>query len=115
MHPLSIQFLQEQGYSTDGLQSQSWDDFADFAPDIVVTVCDAAANETCPVYFGDSLKVHWGLEDPSKIMGSDADIAEAFRHTIKLIEQRVQALLALTQHSGDRKQLKAALAELGAQ
>lgn len=115
VHPLSIKFLKEQGYSIDGLQSQSWDDFDDFAPDIVVTVCDAAANEICPVYFGKSLKVHWGLEDPSKISGSDEEIAEAFRRTIELIKQRVDALMRLEPHTGNPQDLKAALAELGAE
>ena len=95
VHPLSIKYLQEAGISTDGLQSQSWDDFEHFAPDLVVTVCDSAAGETCPVWFGKSLKVHWGLADPSKLQGSEVEISEAFRATIEQIKQRVEQLVNL--------------------
>ncbi|MDK2776556.1 MAG: arsenate reductase ArsC [Pseudomonadota bacterium] len=97
VHPLSLKYLAEAGISTAGLKSQSWDEFEDFAPDLVVTVCDSAAGETCPVWFGKSLKVHWGLEDPSKLEGTEEEKAAAFRHTIRLIEERVQALLAISE------------------
>lgn len=113
VHPLSLQYLAEAGITTAGLQSQSWDEFEDFAPDLVVTVCDSAAGETCPVWFGKALKVHWGLADPSRLEGSDADKAAAFRHTIQLIEQRVQDLLVLA--AQPREQWPATLAALGAQ
>lgn len=92
VHPLSIKYLQEAGISVDGLQSQSWDEFEDFAPDLVVTVCDSAAGESCPVWFGKSVKVHWGLSDPSKLEGSEEEKAQAFRETINIITQRVQRL-----------------------
>ncbi|MBE1300597.1 MAG: arsenate reductase ArsC [Alteromonadaceae bacterium] len=92
VHPLSIKYLQEAGISVDGLQSQSWDEFEDFAPDLVVTVCDSAAGESCPVWFGKSVKVHWGLSDPSKLEGSEEEKAQAFRETISIITQRVQQL-----------------------
>lgn len=92
VHPLSIKYLQEAGISVDGLQSQSWDEFENFAPDLVVTVCDSAAGESCPVWFGKSVKVHWGLSDPSKLEGSEEEKAQAFRETINIITQRVQQL-----------------------
>ncbi|PKG93245.1 arsenate reductase ArsC [Paraglaciecola sp. MB-3u-78] len=114
VHPLSIQYLQEAGISTDGLCSQSWDDFEQFAPDLVVTVCDSAAGETCPAWFGKSLKVHWGLADPSKLQGSEAQIAEAFRATIEQIKQRVEQLVNLDVDVKDKVAFKAALANLGA-
>ena len=114
MHPLSIKYLQEAGISTDGLQSQSWDDFEHFAPDLVVTVCDSAAGETCPVWFGKSLKVHWGLADPSKLQGSEVEISEAFRATIEQIKHRVEQLVNLDVDVTDKVALKAALANLGA-
>lgn len=113
VHPLSLQYLAEAGYETAGLKSQSWDDFEDFAPDIVVTVCDSAAGESCPLWFGKTLKVHWGLEDPSKHDGSDAEVAEAFRATIRIIEQRVEALIELAQRAPD--QWPDALTALGAE
>lgn len=114
VHPLSIKYLQEAGISTAGLRSQSWDEFEAFKPDLVVTVCDSAAGETCPLWFGKSLKVHWGLADPSKLQGSDEQIADAFRATIEQIKQRVQQLLILNLDINDKAAFKAALADLGA-
>ncbi len=97
--PLSIKYLAEAGIATDGLKSQSWDEFEAFEPDVVITVCDSAANEACPVWFGNALKVHWGLEDPSKIDGSNDKIADAFRNTIARIERRVDVLVRAAQRS----------------
>ena len=114
VHPLSIKYLQEAGIATEGLRSQSWDDFEQFSPDLVVTVCDSAADETCPLWFGKSLKVHWGLADPSKLQGSQAHIAEAFRATIEQIKQRVEQLVNLDVDVKDKVAFKAALAHLGA-
>lgn len=114
VHPLSIKYLLEAGISTDGLRSQSWDEFEEFSPDLVVTVCDSAAGETCPLWFGNSLKVHWGLADPSKLQGSETQIAEAFRATIEQIKQRVAQLVNLDVDVKDKSAFKAALANLGA-
>jgi arsenate reductase len=93
VHPLSLKYLEQRDIDTHSLKSQSWDEFEEFAPDIVVTVCDSAAQELCPVWFGDSIKVHWGLADPSKLTGTDEEIAIAFHNTITEIERRVQAIL----------------------
>ena len=114
MHPLSLRYLQQRGYAVDGLQSQSWDDFEDFEPDLVVTVCDSAAGESCPLYFGKSLKVHWGLADPSKIEGSDSEIEQAFMHCIDEIERRAADLAELAKSTDSREALREALAALGA-
>ncbi|MFT4938533.1 MAG: arsenate reductase [Paraglaciecola sp.] len=118
VHPLSIKYLNEAGISTHGLHSQSWDEFEDFAADVVVTVCDSAASETCPIWFGDSVKVHWGLADPSKLQGSEEQIADAFRTTIKEITLRVNKLMSLdTLRNNDcsnKETLRAELAGLGA-
>ena len=113
VHPLSIRYLQEAGIATTGLTSQSWDEFEDFAPDIVITVCDSAAGEACPAWFGQAVKVHWGLPDPSKLQGSEADIAQAFRDTITEISSRTEALLGLDFATLDQTALTSALAELG--
>lgn len=115
VHPLSIKYLEEAGISTDGLMSQSWDEFEDFAPDVVVTVCDSAAGESCPVWFGQSIKIHWGLSDPSKLEGSDEEKAAAFQATISEISQCVQALLKISHLTGSPAELRAALNNLGAQ
>jgi arsenate reductase len=114
VHPLSLQYLQEADISTEGLVSQSWDELEEFAPDVVITVCDSAAGETCPVWFGKSIKVHWGLTDPSKIDGSEEEKAQAFRDTIAEIQQRVTELLALADKQLSQEELRSALNKLGA-
>ena len=114
VHPLSIKYLQEAGISTDGLISQSWDEFEAFAPDLVITVCDSVASETCPVWFGKSLKMHLGLVDPSKLQGSDEELTQAFRNTIEQIKQRVKQLAALEVDVQDKQALKQTLENLGA-
>ncbi|MEP2651446.1 MAG: arsenate reductase ArsC [Paraglaciecola sp.] len=114
VHPLSIKYLQEVGISTEGLISQSWDEFEDFEADIVVTVCDSAAGESCPVWFGNSLKVHWGLTDPSKLEGTEEQLADAFRATIAEIRERVEQLVKIDADLKDKKALKLALENLGA-
>ena len=93
VHPLSLKYLVEAGISTQGLCSQSWNDHESWQPDVVITVCNSAAGEQCPVWFGDSLRAHWGLADPSRLEGTEEEIAEAFRGTIKTISDRIQALL----------------------
>lgn len=115
VHPLSVKYLQETGYPTDSLKSQSWDEFEDFDADVVITVCDSAAGEACPVWFGKSIKAHWGLEDPSKIEGSEEDVKAAFLNTIKIIEQRATKLAEIATQDLDNASLKVALNELGAQ
>lgn len=114
VHPLSIKYLQEAGISTDGLTSQSWDEFENFEADIVVTVCDSAAGESCPIWFGNSIKVHWGLADPSKLSGTEAEIADAFRSTIAEIKSRVEQLAQLKADINDKSAVIAELNQLGA-
>ena len=111
VHPLSIKYLAEAGIATDGLKNQSWDEFEAFEPDVVITVCDSAANEACPVWFGNALKVHWGLADPSKLEGSEEMVAQAFRNTIEIISNRVDELLEMA--NLDKEQLSQAFAVLG--
>jgi len=89
VHPLTLRYLEERGYQTSGLQSQSWEDLAAFNPDRVVTVCDSAAGETCPLWMGEVEKHHWGLSDPSRIEGDDAVIRNAFMAVIDLIDSKV--------------------------
>ena len=93
VHPLSLKYLVEAGISTQGLCSQSWDEHESWKPDVVITVCDSAAGEPCPAWFGDAFRVHWGLADPSHMKGSDDDIADAFLNTISIIRGRIQSLL----------------------
>lgn len=114
VHPLTLQYLREAGVPTVGLHGKSWDALEDFQPDLVITVCDSAARESCPVWFGQAVKVHWGLADPSKVEGSDADRAQAFRACIAEIKRRVTALREIAQLHPDGDLLRAALLRLGA-
>jgi len=114
VHPLSLKYLAERGFSTKALKSQSWDEFEAYQPDIVITVCDSAAGEACPVYFGKSLKLHWGLEDPSKVEGSDEVKATAFHNTIDIIKQRVNVLDDIASRNLSLDETKFALQQAGA-
>ena len=89
VHPLTIRFLQERGYDTAGLASQSWADLEAFEPDRVITVCDTAAGEACPLWMSDVEKVHWGLPDPSRVDGDDETVRAAFMAVIDRIELKV--------------------------
>ncbi|WP_201190314.1 arsenate reductase ArsC [Pseudomonas fluorescens] len=112
--PRSLTTLQHAGIAIDGLNSKGNDAFVDNPPDIVITVCDKAAGESCPVYFGPALKAHWGLEDPSDVAGDEAVIDAAFRATLAHIEQRFTAFFALPFNELDRDELKRELDRIGA-
>ena len=89
VHPLTLQYLQVRGYSTQGLSSKSWHDVDGFAPDRVITVCDSAAGEACPIWLGGTEKTHWGLPDPSRVDGDEHAVHAAFMSVIDRIEQQV--------------------------
>ena len=89
VHPLTLRFLQERGYDTAGLASQSWADLEAFEPDRVITVCDTAAGEACPLWMSDVEKMHWGLPDPSRVDGDDETVRAAFMAVIDRIELKV--------------------------
>ena len=91
----ALQTLEAARISTAGLSSKASDAFEGSPPDIVITVCDRAAGEACPIFFGPALKAHWGLADPSEAIGSEADISAAFDTTLAKIHERVSAFLAL--------------------
>ncbi|HBP6139249.1 TPA: arsenate reductase ArsC [Pseudomonas aeruginosa] len=112
--PLSLTTLQQAGISISGLSSKGNDAFEGNPPDIVITVCDKAAGEACPVYFGPALKSHWGLEDPSDVVGEEAAIDAAFRATLARIEQRCRAFFALSFATLSRDELKRELDRIGA-
>ncbi|PBJ27829.1 Low molecular weight protein-tyrosine-phosphatase YwlE [Pseudomonas sp. ACN8] len=111
--PRSLSTLQEAGIAIDGLSSKGNEAFEANPPDIVITVCDKAAGEACPVYFGPALKAHWGLEDPSDIQGDEAMVSAAFHSTLARIETRCRALLDLPFAQLDRDALKRELDRIG--
>lgn len=112
--PRSLATLQQVGISNEGLRSKGNDAFEGNPPDIVITVCDKAAGEACPVYFGPALKSHWGLEDPSDVTGDEASIDAAFRTTLAHIEKRLKAFFELPFDSLGCDELKDELDRIGA-
>ncbi|WP_341964159.1 arsenate reductase ArsC [Pseudomonas sp. RC10] len=104
--PRSLSTLQQSGISTEGLSSKGNDAFEHCPPDIVITVCDKAAGESCPVYFGPALKAHWGLEDPSDAIGDEETVNAAFLATLGRIERRCRAFFELPFRSLDSEALK---------
>jgi arsenate reductase len=98
VNPGALQVLQENGHSVDGLSSKSWDLFtATDAPeiDIVITVCDNAAGETCPLWPGSPITVHWGIADPAGI-GNEEESRKAFEVAYQRLQRRVVAMLELS-------------------
>ena len=120
LNPFAIEALNYAGIDTTACRSKSWDEFSvDGAPplSIVITVCDSAAAETCPVFIGAAgsqpVKVHWGYPDPSNAEGGDAGKRHAFELTRQAFGYRMLQLLALPLESLDRASLQAALVEIG--
>lgn len=116
-NPAGLKLLESLGYDVSGFRSKSWDEFARAdAPrmDIVITVCDSAAGESCPLWPGAPVKAHWGIPDPAgKGETEEAQLA-AFREAYDLLEARVAALAALPVETMTAGDLSAALARIGA-
>lgn len=113
VHPLTLAALARAGVPIEGLASKSSDAHAGLHPDLVITVCDKAAGEACPLFFGAAIKAHWGLADPSEVAGSDTEIAAAFDATMARIKTRITAFLALPFDRLDARQLQAELTRIG--
>jgi arsenate reductase len=92
VHPKSIETLKRHDIDPGQPRSKSWDEFAGQHFDLVITVCDAAAAETCPVFLGTVQKLHWGTPDPAKATGTDAEIDAAFDHAFTLLKNRIEDL-----------------------
>jgi arsenate reductase len=93
VHPETLKHLEKRGIDTTDLCSTSWDSYDGVSFDAVLTVCDSAAGEQCPAWFGKTTKVHWGLPDPSKVEGGE-DRDMAFDAVIETVQQRLGSLLA---------------------
>jgi len=114
IHPVALKLLGELGYPTDGYRSKSWEEFAvpDAPPlDFVFTVCDNAAGETCPVWPGQPVTAHWGMEDPAALEGDGQ--AQAFRSAYHALQRRIGLFLSLPLDSIDELSLQTKLREIG--
>ncbi len=90
VHPKSIETLERHGIDAGEPRSKSWDEFAGQSFDLVVTVCDAAAAESCPVFLGPVKKLHWSTPDPAKATGSDEEINAAFDHAFTMLQDKIK-------------------------
>jgi len=116
VHPFALDLLQRLNHDTGAARSKSWDEFA--APDapkmdFVFTVCDQAAAEQCPFWPGQPMTAHWGVPDPAEAIGTDAEIALAFKDTYRMLHQRIGIFTALPLQSLDRLSLQKRLNEIG--
>lgn len=116
INPFALKTLAAQGYPVEGFRSKSWDEFAVAgAPqmDFVFTVCDSAAGEMCPVWPGQPVTAHWGIDDPAAVEGTDIDKERAFAAAFKAMRNRISAFIALPVASLDRLALKNRLKDIG--
>ena len=116
VHRRSLALLQSLGLPTAGLRSKSWDEFArPGAPvmDFVFTVCDQAAGESCPVWPGQPVTAHWGLPDPAAVDGPEIAQSQAFRDTLRALENRIKLFVALPIASLDRMSLARRVEAIG--
>ncbi len=115
VNPGALEWLQANGFSSEGLRSKSWDEFAaEGAPefDFVFTVCDNAAGEVCPVWYGTPMTAHWGIPDPAHIEGDEARRA-AFNKAAEQLTRRIQLFMSLPMEKLDKLALKEKMDEIG--
>ena len=114
VHPAAIRLLKELGVDADGFRSKSWDEFSGpDAPklDFVFTVCDNAAGEVCPIWPGQPMTAHWGIEDPAAVEGAGQD--QAFWNAYQQLQRRIQLFLSLPLQDIDELSLQNRLKEIG--
>lgn len=116
IHPLTLEVLRRLNYTTEGLRSKSWDEFSGpGAPplDFVFTVCDRAAAEVCPVWPGQPMTAHWGVEDPAAFEGPDDKKLAFFHRIYGYLENRIKIFVSLPLDSLDQLALQRRLQEIG--
>jgi arsenate reductase len=116
VNPFAVEQVAAFGYPSDKLRSKSWDEFArSDAPqmDFIITVCDKAAGEVCPVWPGQPITAHWGIEDPAAVEGSDAEKRRAFTKTFRHIMNRVRIFVSLPLDKLDRLAIKREMDDIG--
>jgi protein-tyrosine-phosphatase len=116
VNPNALALLKRLDYKTDQFRSKPWDEFA--APDspkldFVITVCDNAAGEVCPVWPGQPMSAHWGMPDPAAVEGTDVEIALAFAETYRMLNNRIGAFSNLKMSGLDRLSLQNKMTDIG--
>ena len=116
IHPFALDLLKRLNYDTRNLSSKSWEEFAsaDAPPlDFVLTVCDDAAKETCPIWPGQPMTVHWGVPDPSSAEGREAERRHAFADAHRMLYQRISIFVNLPFEELDKLALQKRLDDIG--
>ena len=116
VNPLVVEFLEDIGLSTQGARSKSWDEFArPDAPkmDFVITVCDQAGGEACPVWPGQPISAHWGVEDPAHYVDAPEKAKQVIREVSTLLRNRIRLLTELPMDKLDRMSLQSRMREIG--
>ncbi len=116
VHPMALDLLRRLALPTEGLRSKSWDEFAQpGAPelDFIITVCDNAAGEVCPIWPGHPVTAHWGLPDPAAVEGTQAERLLAFRETVRALENRIKPFVELPIASLDHLKMQEHVREIG--
>ena len=94
VHPIALTCLEHNRIPVDGPRSKSWNEFSDLPIDLVITVCDNAAGETCPVFPGQPIRLHWGLPDPAQAKGPPNQIFREFQSVYEQLHALISALVA---------------------
>ena len=116
VHPLAIELLERNKMDTSGVRSKNWDEFAksDAPPmDFVLTVCDKAAGEVCPVWPGQPMTAHWGVEDPSSVEGTLEERKKAFSNAFMMLNRRIAIFQNLPFDKLDKLSLQSELRNIG--
>jgi arsenate reductase len=116
VHPLAVDLLRTLDLPHEGFRSKSWDEFA--APgapvmDFVITVCDQAAGEVCPVWPGMPVAAHWGVPDPAAVEGSEPERRQAFRDALRTLDARIRLFTSLPLDKLERLAVEREVAQIG--
>lgn len=115
VNPHALDMLRRLGYDTNGFRSKPWDEFATSASpplDFVITVCDSAAGEVCPIWPGQPMTAHWGMPDPAAVKGTPSEIALAFAETYRMLDNRLTAFANLKMSGLDRLSLQKKVSDI---
>lgn len=118
VHPLAMEQIKHSGYAIDNLRSKSWDEFA--APDapqmdFIITVCDNAAGEVCPIWPGQPVSAHWGFADPANASGTDEEKRAVFSSIAHQISNRIRLFNQLPLHTLEKNAIHREMVAIGAQ